>query len=947
MKIKRLNETSTENSYDIQYFQVFSNPKKPTDNGKMIAQAGTFEEAHKKGKKLAGENNYFIKAVCDDGKVRYIDNNYNGPKLNESKHIKEAIKPSGYDKCYEIVKKARTSNPVDTGALNDARDQFGDYLYRMCLDDVLKEMNESVNESQTMTESDTNEVPYRDKIYTTVSTHVEDLKSGDKIIAQNGMNILGVGEFSNYVVHSKNRDGDYENFEIEFKNPVSEQGLTNMFTSGYVLKVVDEKENDNRNALANKQAYVYKTSYALPNAIKDIEFKYNVKFEKMSSNTYKVYGMHKDVIKFAEDYDCVDDVVVFDNLEDTMTEAFKPKADGIQSVKVYNAYNYTIQELRIDNDKKTFERGNFTMGKPDKKTKNRQEFEDIVDELKKLGYEEVSSDYHSLRNKTRKGIPTNEDFETKTGYWSVSFDITVDGEDSDWDSLSETTRQHILNEIGEGYTNGELVESIEESITESEKVVSMKESYWIENKEVMDEVSRLEKQLVNDGWNKYTDKYTGSKYYSIFSRRWENGGEFKAVKYNHDHTPEIVDLSYRQIIGDEPLDSFDGLRKSLGRMLLPKNESVEAFGAKANKSKKDESKSITESEDKYVIYKENGTYKGTPKSNYGGRTSNARLIQSFDDFESSKEVIDYLKKYTNQKSDDDYEIIDESSEGFQKEFYNGYVILKNRAGDGWDIYSYDGTPDKVTKAYLEDEGYATLKDAKAMVDVLNNEANSMNESKSIKESVNIEDYRNELQEYIDNKTGRKQYFFVDSTFDGKLCIEINWGDWKHEHAYADYLVREFFKDKGMGVEIYTDVTEDDGSDAYSAIHYYTVEEPLTFSEPISLKIMGEDTDTGDDEIFKKAVEMLYRMNKFVLDVYDNESWLVYGVPDGEFEEDTVEEAVKNYKDHLWLVEDLETNSFDEDDFRDFIKAFKSATRSSDYDKSERELIVKESEELLA
>ena len=30
-------------------------------------------------------------------------------------------------------------------------------------------------------------------------------------------------------------------------------------------------------------------------------------------------------------------------------------------------------------------------------------------------------------------------------------------------------------------------------------------------------------------------------------------------------------------------------------------------------------------------------------------------------------------------------------------------------GDGWDIYSYDGTPEKVTKAYLEDEGFATLK----------------------------------------------------------------------------------------------------------------------------------------------------------------------------------------------------------------------------------------------
>ena len=141
-------------------------------------------------------------------------------------------KTSGYDKCYKIVKKARTSNPIDTNALNDARDHFGYDLYKMCLDDVLKEM---------------------------------------------------------------------------------------------------------------------------------------------------------------------------DNLD----EAFKPSNSGIQSVKCYNRYNYTIQELRVDNDNKTFERGNFTAGKADKKTKNRQEFEDVVDTLKELGYTEIKSDYRSMRNKSRKGTSTS------------------------------------------------------------------------------------------------------------------------------------------------------------------------------------------------------------------------------------------------------------------------------------------------------------------------------------------------------------------------------------------------------------------------------------------------------------------------------------------------------------------------------------------------------------
>lgn len=60
--------------------------------------------------------------------------------------------------------------------------------------------------------------------------------------------------------------------------------------------------------------------------------------------------------------------------------------------------------------------------------------------------------------------------------------------------------------------------------------------------------------------------------------------------------------------------------------------------------------------------------------------------------------------------------LNEASEGFQKEFYKDYVILKNRAGDGWDIYSYEGTPEKVTRAVREEEGLATLEDAKATID---------------------------------------------------------------------------------------------------------------------------------------------------------------------------------------------------------------------------------------
>ena len=51
---------------------------------------------------------------------------------------------------------------------------------------------------------------------------------------------------------------------------------------------------------------------------------------------------------------------------------------------------------------------------------------------------------------------------------------------------------------------------------------------------------------------------------------------------------------------------------------------------------------------------------------------------------------------------------------------------------------------------------------------------------------------------------------------GNIFIEIEWGDWKHDHRNADYIMETAF---GYKVENET-VTEEDGSDTYSAVHTY-------------------------------------------------------------------------------------------------------------------------------
>ena len=50
-----------------------------------------------------------------------------------------------------------------------------------------------------------------------------------------------------------------------------------------------------------------------------------------------------------------------------------------------------------------------------------------------------------------------------------------------------------------------------------------------------------------------------------------------------------------------------------------------------------------------------------------------------------------------------------------------------------------------------------------------------------------------------------------------IGVQVTWGDWKHDHLRLDMIMEE------LGyTHITTNVTEEDGSDAYSAIHYYEV-----------------------------------------------------------------------------------------------------------------------------
>lgn len=47
---------------------------------------------------------------------------------------------------------------------------------------------------------------------------------------------------------------------------------------------------------------------------------------------------------------------------------------------------------------------------------------------------------------------------TKTGWWVVKWDLTLEGEPVRFEDLSEATQEHIAEMIKEGYHQGEICE---------------------------------------------------------------------------------------------------------------------------------------------------------------------------------------------------------------------------------------------------------------------------------------------------------------------------------------------------------------------------------------------------------------------------------------------------------------------------------------------------------
>lgn len=84
----------------------------------------------------------------------------------------------------------------------------------------------------------------------------------------------------------------------------------------------------------------------------------------------------------------------------------------------------------------------------------------------------------------------------KHGWWSVSFELTLDGESVRWDDLDECSQEHIAEKIKEGYHSGEIVME-EDDPCDNEG----------EPQKVMVYTSPRGKTITFDDWEDETEEY--------------------------------------------------------------------------------------------------------------------------------------------------------------------------------------------------------------------------------------------------------------------------------------------------------------------------------------------------------------------------------------------------------------------------------------------------------
>lgn len=312
-------------------------------------------------------------------------------------------------------------------------------------------------------------------------------------------------------------------------------------------------------------------------------------------------------------------------------------------------------------------------------------------------------------------------------------------------------------------------------------------------------------------------------------------------------------------------------------------------------------------------------------------------------YDNNYSVEEYKRSLIDSNILDNYKLSDNIEEiDADRYSYKNYIIEYDEEYDCYDVYDGD---------FLEQEGYRTIDDAKEYIDSLHEKFDM---SKSIKESINsdivsmikkqfpkatiktfVRKHSDVHRSNPDTPVGKSKYVDIRITPDEASSVNAIL-------QYCNHNIKKVL-DSDNRFDYFGDIPARNPRGSKEVILSYQDYSSLSDDEYNS--ILGESVTFSTTDPVAYAVKLLYQMDKFVTDVYDSQGWLMNGVPDGEFQETTAEEAMKNYAEHDWLITDFEGN-FSTEDFKDFLATFKSCTRSKSYNQAERARIIAKAEHLL-
>lgn len=144
-----------------------------------------------------------------------------------------------------------------------------------------------------------------------------------------------------------------------------------------------------------------------------------------------------------------------------------------------------------------------------------------------------------------------------------------------------------------------------------------------------------------------------------------------------------------------------------------------------------------------------------------------------------------------------------------------FIVMYTERDDDYTDYYFDGK----YRIWQTDKTLATRfnSEAEARKCVGNIKCGEYKVDYSVIKVLDFDEVLDELQEALRINDRHEDVTF----FGGAYQIEVTWGDWKHDHAYICNFVKGFFEMHGIMVKCDQEVTEENGTDAYSAVCTFT------------------------------------------------------------------------------------------------------------------------------